>query len=149
MSFQSTSSAWRTTIKSYFFYIFRHNFNPRPPHGGRLLVTLYRLHFWFYFNPRPPHGGRHGYILYDMFVFIISIHVLRMEDDSYKAAKLEPIKKFQSTSSAWRTTAGYISRAAVNNYFNPRPPHGGRLVAIDTHAEFSYISIHVLRMEDD
>ena len=79
LAFQSTSSAWRTTfrpLKNYTHcYISIHvlrmeddyktieeaaaakDFNPRPPHGGRLQRPLERLKREN-FNPRPPHGGR-------------------------------------------------------------------------------------------
>ena len=56
--FQSTPSSRRATIAYLLFHVVGWNFNPRPPHGGRLgglpgVPDPYR-----YFNPRPPHGGR-------------------------------------------------------------------------------------------
>ena len=56
----------------------------------------------------------------------ISIHSLRMEGD------LAPFKRFL----LWR-------------YFNPLPPHGGRLDIVPTLRLSKYISIHSLRMEGD
>ena len=78
--FQSTSSAWRTTGIDMANFVDRLNFNPRPPHGGRL----------------DPVTGRPDFEN-------ISIHVLRMEDDSV-----------------------VVDRDTIRAYFNPRPPHGGR-----------------------
>ena len=58
-----------------------HNFYPRPPRGGRLLVTITRTPTMLNFYPRPPRGGRqhppggghpHQHI---------SIHALREEGD--------------------------------------------------------------------
>ena len=124
-----------------------HNFNPRPPRGGRLAILLphavlmlisihalreegdYRLRFrWSWpqdFNPRPPRGGR--------------------PEQQHKASTR---KKFQSTPSARRATrsalrirqTACISIHALREegdafittsktrpqYFNPRPPRGGR-----------------------
>ena len=57
---------------------------------------------------------------------MISIHVLRVEDDDYFKREVVTCPVFQSTSSVWRTTQ--------------LPAHFVKLVAI---------SIHVLRVEDD
>ncbi len=101
------------------------NFNPRPPHGGRLRPknsqkrrdlfqstpsawrATSRFRFQIFkranFNPRPPHGGRPSYMSHEADLWI-----------------------FQSTPSAWRATS--------------------------TAARYSgsvSISIHALRMEGD
>ena len=79
------------------------NFNPRPPHGGRLMQTDYLIQSiiisthvlrmeddWYLhgkgllfcnFNPRPPHGGRPSFVCFYSKNKEISTHVLRMEDD--------------------------------------------------------------------
>ena len=56
------------------------NFNPLPPHGGRLsqLLSGFRIP---HFNPLPPHGGRPPSALWERCSFEISIHSLRMEGD--------------------------------------------------------------------
>ncbi len=102
---------------------------------------------------------------------IISIHVLREEDDDNpkgtyiigtdfnprppRGGRQNQIvvpmseQEFQSTSSARRTTRllpQVHDRAA---YFNPRPPRGGRLTPTTTLQTGITISIHVLREEDD
>ena len=78
-SFQSTPSAWRETALRHhigkLYGISIHslrmegdhhgihamhgtcNFNPLPPHGGRLTYLFFHNQGWD-FNPLPPHGGR-------------------------------------------------------------------------------------------
>ena len=78
--FQSTPSAWRETRADYVSQQRWLDFNPLPPHGGRLYILdecklterisihslrmegdniLFRLCSEIeYFNPLPPHGGR-------------------------------------------------------------------------------------------
>ena len=127
------------------------DFNPLPPHGGRLDRNLgrraqiafqstpsawretypfiYHTCIYTYFNPLPPHGGRQD-----------TLHVT--------IAGLP----FQSTPSAWREThvlqfingIGFISIHSLrmegdlytssmrldNSHFNPLPPHGGRQIEL-------------------
>ena len=124
--FQSTSSVWRTTIAYKCFGLHSQNFNPRPPCGGRRLM------------PRPAGRGT-----------IISIHVLRVEDDLQPPVLPSPPCPFQSTSSVWRTTGLCSAAGGRPWHFNPRPPCGGRQHAT-LYKKFSRtISIHVLRVEDD
>ena len=101
--FQSTPSAWRATKSC-------------------AQLTLATCDF----NPRPPHGGRH-----------------------FRQFEKRDAEIFQSTPSAWRATEASDRRGAgcqisihalrmegdgqmivclvlVWDYFNPRPPHGGR-----------------------
>ena len=56
----------------------------------------------------------------------ISIHSLRMEGDD-----------------------GQFSLETRKPYFNPLPPHGGRLQILACNWEIQFISIHSLRMEGD
>ena len=101
------------------------NFNPLPPHGGRLhhaAVSMRRSGFqstpsaWREtvslmdsarpsrdFNPLPPHGGRRLESVTGCLTWCISIHSLRMEGDAECAIC---------------TGRGH--------HFNPLPPHGGR-----------------------
>ena len=100
--FQSTSSVWRTTWILQRLLMKHLHFNPRPPCGGRQ-YTEDELPAVTNFNPRPPCGGRQyskpllvASCLFQstssvwrttlMFRAIsaygmISIHVLRVEDD--------------------------------------------------------------------
>ena len=85
------------------------HFNPRPPCGGRQYLcsgkesdaefqstssvwrtTLRLVQSWFavcYFNPRPPCGGRQVKDAHTISHITISIHVLRVEDDSKNREK--------------------------------------------------------------
>ena len=104
--FQSTSSAWRTTTRY-----------PRPPHGGRLfdICTFRQLNSDF--NPRPPHGGRRATRSVCLSCMVISIHVLRMEDDHQPVPFRQLFSVFQSTSSAWRTTTiNYAENIYINEF---------------------------------
>ena len=70
----------------------------------------------FDFNPRPPCGGRrvqHGIHQTD---YSISIHVLRVEDDSECNSHTLSLKIFQSTSSVWRTTAKTEKNLYLHSY---------------------------------
>ena len=124
LQFQSTSSVWRTTPHGRIDGCRLCDFNPRPPCGGRRGYK-YLTGRDTYFNPRPPCGGR-------------------------------PLGLIN-----WR----------CNVYFNPRPPCGGRPAVTslswtqvafqstssvwrttdsDTDTDLTvWISIHVLRVEDD
>ena len=101
-AFQSTPSAWReTTDKIPLLYVidisihslrmegdlssrisveWAENFNPLPPHGGRLIIARTSVRIQ-YFNPLPPHGGRLCF-------------------SCFSSSKTT----FQSTPSAWRET---------------------------------------------
>ena len=80
---------------------------------------------------------------------IISIHSLRMEGDIQRLGKSPEPKLFQSTPSAWRETRCCQQRFFRTTYFNPLPPHGGRLCLFPPFTKFVLISIHSLRMEGD
>ena len=102
-----------------------HNFNPRPPCGGRHGELDYIVKRWIFQSTSPvwrttTHRAPYSSVKH------ISIHVPRVEDDNSPCAVL-------------------ISKT----YFNPRPPCGGRRDS-DNRADFSKrISIHVPRVEDD
>ena len=101
------------------------NFNPLPPHGGRLAaidfpgegvnISIHSL--------RMEGDVADGRALHTL---DISIHSLRMEGDRFKPAELFGKLAFQSTPSAWRETTLHLT---------------GYLATI--------ISIHSLRMEGD
>ena len=100
--FQSTSSVWRTTWLVIPSPSKQRHFNPRPPCGGRhhtITFSTIRNAFqstssvwrttlpsWVMvqpredFNPRPPCGGR-PWERPCILSCVISIHVLRVEDD--------------------------------------------------------------------
>ena len=77
-------------------------FYPRPPRGGRRVVSE-RLTPVSYFYPRPPRGGR------------------PLGDEAYTDRLI-----FLSTPSARRATRNGIKRLVWSTNFYPRPPRGGR-----------------------
>ena len=79
-----------------------------------------------YFYPRPPRGGRRTVTAAARHITVISIHVLREEDD-----------------------ADQFRGHDRKRDFYPRPPRGGRLVLWQRGVVIQQISIHVLREEDD
>ena len=56
------------------------------------------------FNPLPPHGGRLAGVFQHVQFIVISIHSLRMEGDLVLFLPLYISNVFQSTPSAWRET---------------------------------------------
>ena len=85
-----------------------------------------------------------------MHVFnIISIHVLREEDDPRASAGKDAAVQFLSTSSARRTTDRVCVDVQAFRDFYPRPPRGGRRSPLWRIHIQAAISIHVLREEDD
>ena len=123
--FQSTPSAWRETqycILSPHSVI---NFNPLPPHGGRL-ATPSAIRYCSKFQSTPS-AWRETYSSGGIWGCLhISIHSLRMEGDSFNT-----------------------SCAARCSNFNPLPPHGGRPSLQSAPDSTRNISIHSLRMEGD
>ena len=101
--FQSTPSAWRETLLLPFFLFSRSHFNPLPPHGGRpVLTSILRSNPAFQSTPSA------------------------WRETSF-SIKLSSDLIFQSTPSAWRETWPPHMCRVVLPYFNPLPPHGGRL----------------------
>ena len=146
-------------------------FNPLPPHGGRHLQTD-GLIFPKTFQSTPSawretNIDNVGYLRYRL----ISIHSLRMEGDHYNY--LHDLGAFDISIHSLRmegdlpvvisTTILHISIHSLRMegdvilytfshcfmYFNPLPPHGGRLILDALTTGLCIISIHSLRMEGD
>ena len=122
-------------------------FYPRPPRGGRRDAVAQKRRL-SHFYPRPPRGGRRP-----------AFH------------RQKEVRRFLSTPSARRATflmpqiirdrpisihalreEGDVCRYSPSHshpYFYPRPPRGGRLVAIEPKDSGRAISIHALREEGD
>ena len=103
----------------------KRDFNPLPPHGGRL-PPVFCPDRPPHFNPLPPHGGRHNKLV----VAVVG-------------------QGFQSTPSAWRET---VSSYRITQ--SPVPfqstPSAWRETSISQHIHIRFhISIHSLRMEGD
>ena len=124
--FLSTPSARRATSttsaggrKQVYFY-------PRPPRGGRPLISSLSRSFSYRFLSTP--SARRATAARDKLrpAFPISIHALREEGDQRN-----------------------LCTRKRSRYFYPRPPRGGRLVQDVSRAKSSVISIHALREEGD
>ena len=169
--FLSTSSARRTTGPARIIRSIAANFYPRPPRGGRhILVVIERrpcdisIHV---LREEDDRGTRRRSARRRS----ISIHVLREEDDSWLSPSSAQRSIFLSTSSARRTTARptaavvaglFLSTSSARRTtafrsdnkrpppnFYPRPPRGGRRILPRHDVGGVFISIHVLREEDD
>ena len=68
-----------------------------------------------------------GFSIIYSFLTCISIHSLRMEGDDLFLHSISTRQTFQSTPSAWRETCQVLHIFQHGIYFNPLPPHGGRL----------------------
>ena len=79
----------------------------------------------------------------------ISIHALREEGDGMGTVGLATPLPFLSTPSARRATGTPAPTVALWSNFYPRPPRGGRHVAVKNTAQVVDISIHALREEGD
>ena len=102
------------------------NFYPRPPRGGRLIVTgCCRFSSRFLSTP----SARRATMRSPSFIVVskISIHALREEGD----------RKHRKETNQRR------------RYFYPRPPRGGRLCYLMDGRWTTLISIHALREEGD
>ena len=124
------------------------DFNPRPPHGGRLchvvgvragcMISIHALRMegdsaslWVtapgkHFNPRPPHGGRRdGQVVGGVsFVFQSTPSAWRATG-AYEIAEYDPVISIHALRMEGDFRSGTSRRPLP--HFNPRPPHGGRL----------------------
>ena len=102
-----------------------------------------------YFYPRPPQGGRRllsgAAVVNDR----ISIHALREEGDKQAPETTTGGIAFLSTPSARRATRWVCALFSVAGHFYPRPPRGGRQNFFWRSWTRSMISIHALREEGD
>ncbi len=123
--FQSTPSAWRETRwwnrNCPVSVISIHSLRMEGDYKCAIIYTEVRD-----FNPLPPHGGRLRWVAAPGRFGNISIHSLRMEGDIFSPFPFRKTEEFQSTPSAWRETPILLYTSWVARYFNPLPPHGGR-----------------------
>ena len=78
------------------------------------------------FNPLPPHGGRLIVTQICVSSESISIHSLRMEGDSLFFAK-ENKRNYFNPLPPHGGRPDRLIGGKHEHYFNPLPPHGGRL----------------------
>ena len=102
--FLSTPSARRATGPQAMVKRHKANFYPRPPRGGRLLLSVMPM-ISRDFYPRPPRGGRPA------------------DGESHRA-----VMRFLSTPSARRATPRTTKQPLRPSNFYPRPLRGGRPV---------------------
>ena len=106
-AFQSTPSAWRETQAVMVNMLWRVNFNPLPPHGGRhhnmISVQRYAI-----FQSTPSAWRETAITLTNTEMITISIHSLRMEGDTIRRRNCINCLTFQSTPSAWRETKSFV-----------------------------------------
>ena len=124
------------------------HFNPLPPHGGRLTRSSFCAIIIRFQSTPSAWRETCKYIAVRRYGSI-SIHSLRMEGDPCYGYCKFAVGTFQSTPSAWRETAGFRCFQGGKTYFNPLPPHGGRLKKVVSGDPVNVISIHSLRMEGD
>ena len=123
-------------------------FNPLPPHGGRPVMLASFGFLKPNFNPLPPHGGRRFCPGNGTGTVCISIHSLHTEGDQKYHILPSKNQLFQSTPSTRRETKLICRTHQRSSYFNPLPPHGGRLLKVRLN-EMDVISIHSLHTEGD
>ena len=124
--FQPTSPARGTTFARQAFRLELFQFQPTSPARGTTLCATARY---------IPSG--------------ISTHVPREGDDSGSYTLLSCRAAFQPTSPARGTTLPRGSNYSDRQYFNPRPPRGGRLALGMLRLAETAISTHVPREGDD
>ena len=168
--FQSTPSAWRETFTISSVWSVLRNFNPLPPHGGRLAewgVNMRNKAFqstpsawretqrmdicatWEFISIHSlrMEGDAVQACVRGVLLFI-SIHSLRMEGDDDKQLRVPSMTLFQSTPSAWRETyivswLDVLCNISIHSLRMEGDEHGAEYVL------FYLISIHSLRMEGD
>ena len=123
-AFQSTPSAWRETYSTMTGPQNMWNFNPLPPHGGRLIQVL---RSWFP-NFISIHSLRMEGDMRTQLTpkrFSISIHSLRMEGDISTTPHVRRPKHFNPLPPHGGRHDAFLKETFYND-FNPLPPHGGR-----------------------
>ena len=151
LTFQSTPSAWRETSKSICFRDTNSTFQSTPSAWRETRRFLAGRCDSVIFQSTPSAWRETAFQKFICLDHHISIHSLRMEGDFQHVTQLRQYRIFQSTPSAWRETIPSASawRTAsisihslrmegdhylafmilLTKYFNPLPPHGGRLYA--------------------
>ena len=171
LEFQSTPSVGRATNGSTFEPPLFHDFNPRPPWGGRRFTTLAKT--WDLSFQSPPSGGRATPDLSAIALpsSDISIHALRGEgdarrsyhgNDNYNFNPRPPwggrllgffmrtrLKIFQSTPSVGRATQNKIIASFTRPKFQSTPSVGRATKRKQPNQSSTDISIHALRGEGD
>ena len=123
-------------------------FNPRPPHRGRREVSFAFTVFIKFQSTSPARGTTSSYLA-PISALFISIHVPRMGDDSQPVIFNTLLRKISIHVPRTGDDRAFAPAHGRKQHFNPRPPHGGRLVGSEDSQRSEFISIHVPRMGDD
>ena len=100
------------------------NFNPRPPHGGRPSPRGQRIRS-LKFQSTPSAWRATCITLFRKVHGDISIHALRMEGDQICSNCKDAIRISIHALRMEGDQVGCVESVSLQ-YFNPRPPHGGR-----------------------
>ena len=100
------------------------------------------------FNPRPRMGDDRT-VVPTVSAFMISIHVPRMGDDSQPVIFNTLLRKISIHVPRTGDDRAFAPAHGRKQHFNPRPPHGGRLVGSEDSQRSEFISIHVPHTGDD
>ena len=130
-------------------YLFAvHNFNPRPPHGGRLGFG-YRARRQILISIHVPRTGDDVNTATNTTQGDISIHVPRTGDDAATGVPHQLLVLFQSTSPARGTTPSDMVLQSNNRAFQSTSPARGTTKLLQLYLPMLKISIHVPRTGDD
>ena len=146
--FQSTPSAWRETVavsgKNQRIRISIHSLRME---GDFFLFKIF--HASLSFQSTPSAWRETNLASTTLEVSDISIHSLRMEGDSGFFCGSEKYQNISIHSLRMEGDDWKSPEIAWISYFNPLPPHGGRLHPQEHLLVHNAISIHSLRMEGD
>ena len=145
--FLSTPSARRATKTARKTKAINLDFYPRPPRGGRPIISSFQT-VSFDFYPRPPRGGRPRLSGVPLRTLEISIHALREEGDVAFRPSSCALSKFLSTPSARRATISVCQHLSHRRFLST--PSARRATKVRRkQRHFRRISIHALREEGD
>ena len=123
-------------------------FNPRSPHGerrwGRRGGGVSR-----HFNPRSPHGERRSRLFCRIYTFTISIHAPRTGSDIVRDGLRGSVGAISIHAPRTGSDRMERQRRSLVHNFNPRSPHGERLLPSDRLSSATSISIHAPRTGSD
>ena len=102
------------------------NFNPRSPHGERLVGDVCGVHHPSNFNPRSPHGERPVSRLAWSPERTISIHALLTESDAGVSVQRRSQVVISIHALLTESDKRPIANIKTISNFNPRSPHGER-----------------------
>ena len=126
-----------------------HNFNPRPPRGGRL-TTDFRTGILFEISIHAPReGGDADKVVQMITGFIISIHAPREGGDWCRQCSARRPQYFNPRPPRGGATTTPTQTLQQPQNFNPRPPRGGRLIEWCDALAATKISIHAPREGGD